>query len=555
MWLKRLEVKNFRSLENVKLDFTPGVNVLIGENGTGKTNLMKAVLKILGPSYPGAGSFSYLDHYLCDESRAIEMLLTFDDDGQEREIAWGEDNRGKLRLMGDGGSYLNSEQREAFCPLHIPPNREVTELPGSSKWTPIGRIIGRLSERLEGDKKLRGAFDAKVKELHGVLETSKDYTEFKAGMKKHAGEQLGTRGTSIEVELGLLDPRRILKTLQIFEQNHAGQFNVADGGQGVQSSVTMAALRAFSEVAGGSLFILADEPEAYLHPLAQRAMYEVFNEIAATGTQIILTTHSPHFIPRDNPAGLHKVWMHEGRTKVVPFDIEALKLLKAARGIKGATPEGVSARLSRMLTVDVREGLFARTVVLCEGESEALSLGIWAQKEGIDLAGDGVAIVASQGKFSMIDLAEFYKVLNIPVFVLFDSDSNKKGTDATKHAEHNRHLLGFAGAKVEDFPGTGVGKRHAVLAPDLESVLRDADKGYSTAEAEVNAELGLVSGEQKGIRARFVALWYAESKTSTPPPMLDVLKAIREFHAESHPAPKKVELVGTQTPEPAPRQG
>lgn len=43
MWVKRLEVRDFRSYEAAELDFTPGAVVLVGPNGQGKTNLVEAI--------------------------------------------------------------------------------------------------------------------------------------------------------------------------------------------------------------------------------------------------------------------------------------------------------------------------------------------------------------------------------------------------------------------------------------------------------------------------------------------------------------------------------
>ncbi|WP_461240082.1 DNA replication/repair protein RecF [Paucilactobacillus sp. N302-9] len=43
MILKELQLKNFRNYKQLSVDFAPGVNVLIGENAQGKTNLLEAI--------------------------------------------------------------------------------------------------------------------------------------------------------------------------------------------------------------------------------------------------------------------------------------------------------------------------------------------------------------------------------------------------------------------------------------------------------------------------------------------------------------------------------
>ena len=41
MYIEKVTVKNFTVFENLEIDFCRGINILIGENGTGKTHLMK----------------------------------------------------------------------------------------------------------------------------------------------------------------------------------------------------------------------------------------------------------------------------------------------------------------------------------------------------------------------------------------------------------------------------------------------------------------------------------------------------------------------------------
>ena len=49
MILKELELRSFRNYEEAKLEFEPGVNLIVGDNAQGKTNLLEAI------SYLGSG--------------------------------------------------------------------------------------------------------------------------------------------------------------------------------------------------------------------------------------------------------------------------------------------------------------------------------------------------------------------------------------------------------------------------------------------------------------------------------------------------------------------
>ena len=41
MSIKKIQLENFTVFEKLSVDFTTGINVFIGENGMGKTHVMK----------------------------------------------------------------------------------------------------------------------------------------------------------------------------------------------------------------------------------------------------------------------------------------------------------------------------------------------------------------------------------------------------------------------------------------------------------------------------------------------------------------------------------
>ena len=59
MYLKQVTIENFRGIENMTLDFHPGINLLIGNNGVGKTTVLEAIVAGLGACFkdiPVAGA-------------------------------------------------------------------------------------------------------------------------------------------------------------------------------------------------------------------------------------------------------------------------------------------------------------------------------------------------------------------------------------------------------------------------------------------------------------------------------------------------------------------
>ena len=43
MKIKNLRLRSFRNLKDVSVVFNPGLNIILGSNGQGKTNLLEAV--------------------------------------------------------------------------------------------------------------------------------------------------------------------------------------------------------------------------------------------------------------------------------------------------------------------------------------------------------------------------------------------------------------------------------------------------------------------------------------------------------------------------------
>ncbi len=115
MYLRSIEMKGFKSFpERERLEFSPGVSVIVGPNGSGKSNITDAVLWALGEQSPGAIRGASMQDVISaggkgiGQRRAAEVEVTIDNsEGRAAtelsEIAV----QRTLDRSGEGGYRLN----------------------------------------------------------------------------------------------------------------------------------------------------------------------------------------------------------------------------------------------------------------------------------------------------------------------------------------------------------------------------------------------------------------------------------------------------------------
>ncbi len=122
MYCKKISVRNFRNIAEAEVTFSEGVNILLGENAQGKTNLLEAIFyPSVGRSFRGAHtpemirfgeSFAEIDLNFRDAKRDQEIKVKIFRDKQ-RQI---EKNGLKMEKLSD---IVGSFRAVLFCPEHL----------------------------------------------------------------------------------------------------------------------------------------------------------------------------------------------------------------------------------------------------------------------------------------------------------------------------------------------------------------------------------------------------------------------------------------------------
>jgi hypothetical protein len=178
--------------------------------------------------------------------------------------------------------------------------------------------------------------------------------------------------------------RRREQTMSAIGQTQTA--TLGDLGPGSQRSVAIAALELYRDPdlwpLGGSAVLLVDEPEAGLHPAAQREAATLLRGLATHGLQVIVVSHSPAFINAATPAGVPLA----RRAAVEGGEITRSVI----------RPIGF-AEVRDELGVRPSDILLARRFAIVEGASDRLILNAWARKLGIDLGAAQVQLVPTGG--------------------------------------------------------------------------------------------------------------------------------------------------------------
>ncbi|MEK5099080.1 AAA family ATPase [Bacillus sp. FSL W8-0848] len=56
MYIEKIKIKNYKQFKNLEVKFNPLINILIGENGAGKTSILEAISYVLGANDRGVES-------------------------------------------------------------------------------------------------------------------------------------------------------------------------------------------------------------------------------------------------------------------------------------------------------------------------------------------------------------------------------------------------------------------------------------------------------------------------------------------------------------------
>jgi predicted ATP-dependent endonuclease of OLD family len=192
-------------------------------------------------------------------------------------------------------------------------------------------------------------------------------------------------------------------------------------GLGMQRSLVVSILRTWCDTVRQSrrdyLFAI-EEPEIYLHPHANRVLLNILEEIAGHD-QVLFTTHSSEFVNRTPLTNILTLYRDRVGSRVVQPKLTHL------------APDTL-VKVQRYLQEDRSDMLFARAVILVEGQAEYYALPAFARTLGLNLDRAGVSVVFVNGIGNFPTYHEILAAFQIPHVILMDGD----GQQAARQRSH-----------------------------------------------------------------------------------------------------------------------
>lgn len=118
MVIKSIETVNFRNFEDQKIEFCDGINVIVGENAQGKTNLLEALWLFTGAKSFRGSKDNTLVKFDCDKAK---LSLKFIDEGRNQDFIINIDNKRSAVL--NGVEYKSASSLAGkICAIVFSPN-------------------------------------------------------------------------------------------------------------------------------------------------------------------------------------------------------------------------------------------------------------------------------------------------------------------------------------------------------------------------------------------------------------------------------------------------
>lgn len=460
MFLIHLHIKNYRGIKDLKINFNPRLNVIIGSNGCFKSTVIDAIrlfyglgdkdsdIEVVPEDFhkevvdDGDGgshieianniTINYLfdglsitqqgayDTYLMEMKDYPRLLacVTLKYDIDEKGRIYRHCTPGKP----EAGVGLDFNTLQLFHAYYLKAVRDSTRDLMSTKNNLLGKVIKRKIEKDDTEDEIRNI----IKRANTDLLGRNEVVETKDGLNSNLKGILvnGNYNIDLQIEQNRIEYIvNVIKPLIPLGTNNDNSIRLWQNSLGFNNLIYIATVLSdikdnHQDDADSIYALLIEEPEAHLHPQLQVNLYNFLKKADPSyNSQLFITSHSPTLtsrIPLNNLILLRDKAYIVGNCFKKRVSENILRDTKAERNLNEDDVIYYKKMIERYLDVTRSQLLYARGCVYIEGISEAQLLETFSRIENKSLSDNQIEVVNT-------DSTAFYQFL-----MLYNSNDDKK---------------------------------------------------------------------------------------------------------------------------------
>jgi len=446
--IKKLSIVGYRCFsEGFEINFRKGLNVIVGENGSGKTTIINSFRQLFIDTESGSYNVSSDDFNKPFKEKSIasdsfKIKVEFDELVKAEPIAflqWSDaknnvilnlevlnkELRGRFKKSFWGGNSKSSQfDVELFDKIHciyLPPLRDAESKLVNGRQSRLSKLLKFIeAEQIKKCKKAeeQHPLEKKFKEFNQSLIDDKDSSIKKANklIADHLLEAIGQNfSQSTHIQFVENEFSKIVENLRLIffpkiTSAESDQFrDLCQNSLGYNNLLYIASILAeLTLTKEESLYrlLLIEEPEAHLHPQLQVRLLDHLEKVANDeNVQVIVTTHSTVLASSVNLDKIIHLTKHDNPT--------ATPLAEC-----GLADNNLNF-LNRWLDITKSNLLFASGVILVEGIAEQMIIPELAKtvlkgKEINNLEDYGVSVINLNGIYFNHFMRLYCNITGVP---------------------------------------------------------------------------------------------------------------------------------------------
>lgn len=271
MSLTRIKLERFTAFESLSFDLSPGINVFIGENGTGKTHILQAAYAACDVSKTNGSYAGKLVRVFCPLEDRIGRLVHRAGKSSTGSV---EVSRGTVKLK---CSYTNHTKDAAKA--RVTGKAGWTGEPVESVYIPVKEVLGNAP----GFRSLYATRDIAFSEVYSDLIDRALRPILRGPQTQDRKKLLSAIQSSMEGTVSVEDEN-------FFLTSKRGKLEFPLVSEGMRKLALIWLLVQNGTLLDGAV-LFWDEPEANLNPRKVGSLVDILLELQRMGVQVLLATH------------------------------------------------------------------------------------------------------------------------------------------------------------------------------------------------------------------------------------------------------------------------